>query len=129
MCICVIPLSATQSCKLARHRLPLTEPEGHLNKINTLGLGYTNVSPTQALAMVKGFHTDAIDHSDCQLTAQRGTGDKTCSLAYFRHSGRTIVFPPSIFFPLLWQPLYDGQKLLPQKLNSYTTPYVSHTFT
>lgn len=94
----IFSLSVTQSCELACHRFLLIKHEGHLYRINTLGLGYANTSTTQALSAVRGFHTDVIDCSDCQLTAQRGIGDKTHSLAYFRHSQHTLLLPPLIFF-------------------------------
>lgn len=95
--ICIILLSVIQSCELAHHRLLLIEHEGHLNKINTLGLGYANVSPTQALPTVRGFHTDAMVQTANSMH-RRGIRDKTHFLAYFRHSGCTILFSPWIFF-------------------------------
>lgn len=94
----IFSLSVIQSCELAHHRLLLIKHEGHLNRINTLGLGYANTSTTQALSVVRGFHTDVIDCSDCQLTAQRGIGNKAHSLGYFRHSEHTLLLPPLIFF-------------------------------
>lgn len=97
-------LHPTLSCKAMNWhvRLLLSEREQHLNKINTLGSGYANSSPTQALLTVRGFHTDAINGSHCLLTAQRGTGDQDHPLAYFRCSGHPMLLPPWIFFPLYY---------------------------